>query len=360
LLPALQAGWIEAILDAPIPEETEATCDRCAMLPPADGGPMPGGVYFGAAKCCTYWPQLHGFLAGRLLRDPCPDLDRARTEVERTIDSRCGVTPLGLLGPAWFWLLYSGGSGVFGRAERLRCPFFDASTGGCGSWAHREGTCATWFCKLRRGAVGLAFWEAMGLLLRHVERAVAIHCATELDLGGEALEASLAESRARTADARDADGGMDPALFARMWGRHAGREREWYRACADIVDGLAPAQVMAIAGAEGRALATVVRRRFAALRDEGPPPTPLRAGRIDVVSVGDGVARLTAYLSRDPLEVPLGLLPALARFDGRPTAAVVREIRDRDGLEVSPQLVRLLADFEVLVPAEPSTPARGP
>ena len=45
------------------------------------------------------------------------------------------------------------------------------------------------------------------------------------------------------------------------------------------------------------------------------------------------------------------VLPALARFDGRPTAEVVEEIRARDGLELSPELLRLLADFEVLVPA---------
>ncbi len=323
------------------------------MCPPP-GERAEGGVYFGGSKCCTYWPQLGPHLVGRILGDGAPDLAAAREEIRRQVAARCGVTPLGLLGPGWFWALYhQGGVDVFGRADRLRCPFFDAGSGRCGVWRHRESTCATWFCKLRRGAVGLALWDALGQLLRHLERSLANHCALAVGLEEEALAASRAEVAQRTVDGHDADGGADPEQYARRWGGWAGRELAYYQACAEVAGALSPQDVLALGGAEGAAMAAVARRRFASLMDGAPPAGPLRPGRREVLPPGRGTARLVTYRAWDPLEVPAALLPALDRFDGRPTGEVVREIGERDGLAIDPELLRLLVDFEVLVPVGP-------
>lgn len=348
-LPPLLARWVDGILGGALPEETEATCDRCAMRPPDDGR-VEGAIYFGESKCCTYWPQLHSFLAGRILRDPSPELGPARAELERQVGTRLGVSPLGLAGPGWFWLLYDAVPDAFGRADRMRCPFFEAATGRCGVWRHRESTCATWFCKYRRGAVGLASWDALRRLLTHLERSLDLRCALALDLGADGLAAALAERARRSATAQDLGDGMDAAPYARLWGRWAGRELDYYRSAAELVEALSPAEVLATGGAEAAALLAVARARLEKARDQELPPGPLVPGHRERLPGSGSSARVIAYRSFDPLELPAALLGALDRFDGRPTEEVVREIRTRDGLELTPDLLRLLVDVEVLVP----------
>jgi Fe-S-cluster containining protein len=350
MLPPLYAGWMDELLGAPIPEEREAACETCVMRQPAGAPPEPGAVYFTEGKCCTYQPQLHCFLMGRILADGAADLVVARAAVERLLDARAGVTPLGIMGPRSYWALYDYGTG-FGRSSRLRCPLFDVSTGRCGVWRHRESTCATWFCKHDRGAVGEAFWTALHQLLMQLERSLARWCMVELAVGTEALAAASArELSAGPPDTEDLDGGASAERYRRAWGRWLGREREYYRECAGRVDGLAWPEVLALGGAEARALAEVARRRFEELRSHELPGSPLRIGRFEVASVASGFARLRSYRDFDPVDVPLPLLAALPRFDGRPTEQVAREIAERDGVEIPTPVLRTLADFKVLVP----------
>ena len=358
MLPPLYAAWIEALLGAAPPEEREATCDRCAMRPPAGGPRSPGAVYFTESMCCTYSPRVHAFLAGRLLDDGAEDVARARAELERRIDARSGITPRGVLGPRWYWSLYA--TATFGRSERLRCPYFEPENGRCGMWRHRESVCATWFCKFERGALGDAFWSAAADLLRHLEEALTLHCALELEVGSEAL-AMLARPEERESDGDDLDGRVPDERHAAAWGRWIGREREYYRACARITGALSPLDVERLGGAQGRALTAVARQRLEALSAERVEGQPLRLGTYHVVTVQDGFARVRTYRSFDPLDVPLGLLAALPRFDGRPTPEVVEEIAVQHGIAVSPQLLRTLTDFEIIVPvgAPAVTPTRG-
>ena len=122
-LPPLYAGWIGTLLDGPLPSEPEATCERCAMLP-AEGAPAAERLYFPPeVKCCTYVPALPNFLVGRILADDDPALAAGRASVERRIDARLGVTPLGLEPPPVHALLYKASGGqAFGRSRALRWP----------------------------------------------------------------------------------------------------------------------------------------------------------------------------------------------------------------------------------------------
>ena len=67
-LPPLYAGWLRSITGGPIPAETKATCDHCAMLAPPEKSP--GAIYFDpATKCCAFQPHLPNFVAGQILGD---------------------------------------------------------------------------------------------------------------------------------------------------------------------------------------------------------------------------------------------------------------------------------------------------
>src|SRR5206468_664396 len=139
----------------------------------------------------------------------------------------------------------------FGRSPSLRCPYFLVD-GGCGIWRHRNAVCMSWFCKHVRGAVAHDFWRRLEHLLTSAEEELARWCAMELDIGDEALAALMGPRNAseeRLAKSGDIDGAVDEAHYAAQWGSWLGREREYYRSCAEIVDGLAWSDVVRVGGA---------------------------------------------------------------------------------------------------------------
>jgi Fe-S-cluster containining protein len=350
-LPPLYQRWMSQFLPAGIPDESKATCDHCAMQAP-EGGPVDErAIYFNQGKCCTYLPQMHCFLVGRVLLDDSPEQARGRAVLEALLDARAGVSPLGVLGPPSYQLLYQSAPAGFGRSRDLLCPFFETETGRCRVWAHRESTCATWFCKHDRGAVGFAFWRALHHALATVERALASWCALELDLGAEALaeNAPRPGAAARSLEAEEVDGKVSDAAYRKRWGNWLSRERDYYRSAARMVEPLSWQETLVHAGADGRVAARLLREAHAALLDFTPPLTPLRLGRFERLRVKDGAAQVQTYRDYDPLELPQALLSTLRRFDGRPNAEVVREIAERDGVRLTPEVIRRLADFELLV-----------
>jgi hypothetical protein len=204
-LPPLYAGWIGELLDGPLPPEPEATCERCAMLP-ADGRRATEGLYFHPeVKCCTYVPALPNFLVGRILADDDPALAAGRASVERRIDARAGVSPVGLEPPPVHALLYrASGEQAFGRSRALRCPHYLESAGGaCGIWRHRNGVCSTWFCKHGRGATGQRFWHGLDQLLALIERELARWCLVRLDLDPRTLGRLLPRGTDRSQAGRE-------------------------------------------------------------------------------------------------------------------------------------------------------------
>jgi len=354
VLPPLTARWLSEALPDALPSETAATCNDCAMKA-KPGEPLdPSAEYFNEGKCCTYLPHVYNFAAGGVLLDEAPDAARGKAEFDKMIASRAGVTPLGVGGPQSYWLRYGAADGSFGRARSLRCPYYQDDTGNCGVWRHRESTCSTWFCKHDRGAVGEHFWSTLHGVLRAVEEAVARHCALVLDLGEEAL-ALLAPAPGRDGDdlsVEDLDGGAEPKAYRRRWGTWHGRERDYYKACARIAQALTWKDVSALLGVDGRLRVQLLRSARATLKDLVPPLVPLRLGRYELVRVLPEEVRVNTYREYDPVDVPPQLLAALQRFDGRPTAQVLKEIVKQDGLDLSADLLRTLADFELLVPAE--------
>src|SRR5215470_18692050 len=85
-LPPLYAKWMAELLEGPIPRESRATCDDCAMCEPEEEQKGPQSNYYDPTiKCCTYIPDLHNFLVGRILSDNDPATEWGRGTVEERI-----------------------------------------------------------------------------------------------------------------------------------------------------------------------------------------------------------------------------------------------------------------------------------
>jgi len=354
-LPPLYAAWMDALLAAPIPHETEATCDDCAMCATAGARPVSTVFFDPRTKCCTYVPALANFLVGGLLADDDPAAAPGRATLEARLASGVAVTPLGLGQPPTFSVLYEATAArSFGRSPSLRCPHYLAERGGrCGVWRHRAAVCATWFCKHVRGATGRRFWRALHQLLASVEGSLARWCVLELDVGAEALARLFPPRKAPGAPGHDGaatlDDLADPAAARASWGRWWGREAEFYRECGRRVSALSWADVAEICGPDTAIFARVTREAHAALLSDAIPPR-LRMGPINVVRIDGRSCCVWSYDGADPLDLPRRLMDLFPYFEGRSTEEALRAIETAEGVRIDPALVRRLVDFEVLVP----------
>lgn len=348
---------MDQLLAGPIPTETAATCDDCAMAAPAGAQSSASTSFFDSVlKCCTYMPTLPNFIVGRILNDS--DLPaKAREDVQTRLRATDATTPLGLSMTATYALLYDHqGSDVFGRSESLRCPHLLEEGGGrCGIWQHRNSVCATYFCKFVRGAVGQQFWFAMRDLLSGIERDLAHFCLLELDLGAEALQALVATSNgsntSKRLDANAIAGLRDPGKNKLIWGNWFAREEEFYRECARLVGALDWPQVISVCGLDVRLRAHLVRTAYQELLSQEIPES-LTAPNLNIHFLNQDSWKVASYSAMDPIAIPRVLMDLLPCFDGRPTEEVLSTIRKEKQIKIDRALLRRLLDFKILVASD--------
>jgi hypothetical protein len=350
------AGWADAILGGPLPAEPLATCDACAMAP-QPGEPVGPEHFDPGVKCCSYIPALHNYLVGRILgdRDPAASVGRAR--VEARIGERVGVSPLGIVAPSHYALLYD--PDRFGKSEALLCTYFLADTGRCGIWKHRNSGCSTWFCKHERGSASKRLWQAIEAALSEAERAVAKAAVVELDVGAAAMATLFAHpSKAKeNKSVGDLDKRVDSERYAKLWGRWLGKEREFFARAAALVAKMTWSSVLSAGGSELAARVRVAKDAYASF-SSSKLPSHLRVGSFEVVAMDETTTQLSTYTPFDPVRIPNELLGALRRFDGGSTKAALATILEQDALELDEALVKRLVDFAVLVSGE--EPAKKP
>jgi hypothetical protein len=325
MLSSLYSDWMDQFLSGPIPPETKATCDDCAMLPQPG---MPHGVIFfhPETKCCTYEPPLANYRIGLILSDDDPELAAGRHTVEERIRKGVAITPWGLHMSAHYQRRYKSDTNAFGRDLTLLCPHY--VEGRCGIWRHNPAACSTWFCKHVRGATGREFWIDLSELLREVDTRIGIWCALELGIHAD-----------------PSDGVGDKG---ELWGVWAGREAELFRACTQLVCSLKWADITRISGPGVTVLAERVREQHAKLTSPAMLEHPLM-GLVQIEGMVAGKCSAATYSPYDPLRIAPELVDVLPHFDGRPMDEVLEEIRVQRGIRLDPALVRRMADFRVLV-----------
>jgi len=355
ILPSLYAGWIEAWLGGPIPAETEATCQACALL--AKGLPQADALtrrIHPRTKCCGYYPSLANFLVGCILSEPNPTAAPARDVVAARVRARFMATPLALDAPPAYNLLYAKAP-YMGSALRFQCPYYveELLGGACGIWRHRQSVCLTWFCKHARGQVGLTFWKALERFLRQMEDALSMWCLTQLDVTDESLTHILPDRRRDKTvfTPQELDEVVDEEAHRALWGPWAGREAEFYGECGRLVSALSAQEALEIGGVEAALRLRVARRAFAALLSTDLPRA-VRPGKFRIQPLGDDQVQIVSYSEYAPLLLPAVVLNLLPYFEGRTVDEALQAIDEHEQTEVEPALVRKLLDFEILVTDE--------
>lgn len=328
-------------------------------MQPGAQEPGPQGYFFHPVfKCCTYLPDLHNFLTGAILSDTDPAAQAGRATVEKRMAAGVGVTPLGLAQPPVYSLLYKHSDGTFGRSAALGCPHYLQESGQCGIWRHRDSICATWFCKHVRGQAGQIFWiDSLRELLRILEAELARWCVLELHPSDEILRQLVGSAEwkgvADTVTTESLDNRIDEKNYAKLWGEWRGREGEFFRRCAELVNGLSWPEVLALSGPNARAYARLTQHAYARLVSDQVPPA-LETGSFQLVRIQRGTTRVSSYSSYDPVDIPAVVMELLPYFDGRPTQEALADIAEERGFNIEPDLLRKMVDFGLLVPKRPS------
>jgi hypothetical protein len=352
-LTPLYKRWIDDLLGGPIPRESKATCDDCAMcLKPGDEAASDDQFFDPAIKCCSIVPVLANFLVGGILSgDTDADSAHGRASVLNRIAQGVSVSPLGLGQSAFFRLVYDN-SDAFGRSRTLRCPHYVEETGRCGIWRNRGTTCVVWFCKHVRGAVSRGFWrDSLERLLDAVESDLASWCVLKLNPGIESLGGMFgraSELQSGPLTAAQLDGRSDPTHQRRIWGEWAGREREFFIECARLVEQLSWREALSICSPRAGIYAELTRAAYEALVSERLP-SRLKVGSFQLIQMTSSTSRVRTYSPLDPLEMPTVVMETLGYFDGRSPEAILQNIADEKGIKLDSGLLRKLCDFELLV-----------
>ncbi len=366
-LPVHYDRWITGLLAEPLPSEGRATCGDCPMCKPEvvlDARPfMPD------TKCCTYTPALPSFQVGAILTDP--DVAEGAARVRERIAQGIGLTPLGLFPSPAYTDRYTaeciGGEPEFGRLRDMRCPYYiERETGLCGIWKHRNGMCATWFCKYERGRFGLKFWTEMLRFITHLEEELARHAALALGLDDEAL-ATLFDpiGRPRSFQRRELrgfvadDGRAEVALQKRMWGAWYEREAEFFIAAHEHVSKLSIAEIRQIGGV---GLEIGLRKLKMAQRDNASTAIPERLAFVPEqprqVEGGQAVIARGPSIGNDPIVLPTPVYYSLVAFDGSERAVGEARAAQWSGHVMAPELIGKLYDLGIL--SEPTGPDLPP
>jgi hypothetical protein len=353
-LPTLYNRWLSEILGGPIPREVRSTCDRCAMAEPHD--PASAAPHFDASvKCCSYQPNLPNYLAGGVLGDPALTSSIGLESVRNRIAARLDVSPMQIgVAPSYRMFYDATAPWGFGRTAVLRCPHL-ADDGTCGIWQHRNGVCATWFCKYTRGATGAGFWSAINYLLRAIENDLTVWCCLELGIDPSSILA-VVDNRPRSGGDRlyeELMPGVAATRSKELWGSWHDRQEEFYRECARLVESLSADDVLARCGPEVRVRADQARVEFKRLvSTDIPGRLRFRGAQLGVVPLDGETFELHTFSKLDPIALPAVVYQALTHFDGRPTSEVLAEVGLLAGDAFDEALLRRLVDYRILQPVD--------
>jgi Fe-S-cluster containining protein len=351
-LPPIYERLLPALFDREIPVETRATCEDCAMCSDVSGAPSELGLksFHPDRKCCTYYPSLPNYLVGALLSSQDPELAEGRARVRARIRQGDGISPRGVVMPRKFAVLYENGAEFFGRTGTLLCPYLD--DGKCSIWKYREAVCSTYFCKYVKGARGREFWGDLKSYLSHIESRLSLLVITQVERDEAQLDRWWEEWQQRAPLSLEEIDGLRPNedTYRAKWGKWAGDEEAFYRACYEQLQKLTAADVEKASGIEETYLRQRLERKLD-LNATDVIPKRLKRNSELVVVKHQGNYLLTSPLHKaDVFELSPLIYPVLDEFDGtRDWEEVCRDISETKKMVLPEPLIAKLYYLGALV-----------
>lgn len=359
-LPEVYRNFLPKFFQSNIPEEAAATCADCAMWGRSELG-FPDRIHFSTdSKCCTHYPNLPNYLVGDILSTTTPELEAGRYRIHKTIKSRIGVTPHGILRPKKYSLLLKNSEKeFFGRSKSLICPFYERQKGKCTIRPFWDATCNTWFCKYIAGEDGWLFWTTLKKYLNHMEKILVQY--TLYKIGLDPQKTILPETSNSTLTIQEVDDQPpDQNTYQDLWRDWVNREEDFYKETYRLVAALTPRPFKKIAGISQKILLEEVKIKQKSLLKPNLPKILKRNPNLHVEKRGDDSYHLVGYSPLDPLEVSKRIYDLLDFFDGKRTnKEACRFIQEHIGAMPDQDLLISLYQFRMLINNEGEWNQRG-
>ena len=269
-------------------------------------------------KCCTYVPSIPNFLAGKILEN--------NVAVFEFYWDRADVRPQGVWPDRDFVAQYHPSSPRFGRNLHWRCPYYLEAEGGlCGIWEHRNGRCATWFCKHLRGKISHDFWSSIEALLTSVEKILSLWCIHQLKAGTTEFREAFpigAEEPVFSVWLKQQSfyegGGATRDL---KWGAWLNRERDFFCECYRLIAPLKWKDVRKICGSKLDLLEQNTLKSYDRLTSDFFPDI-LKLSDFKMNDISDEEVCLWTVNPYDPVTLSKTTLRLLHRKNGTPMQEV--------------------------------------
>ena len=228
-------------------EEKKATCEQCIEAPKK---------YDAHLKCCTFWPFLPNFTVGYILKQKGKSYQNAQTILKKLIKEKSFVLPMGVVAPPWYQKEFlQNKDKIFGRSEKMLCPYYQTNTQSCGIWRFRGSVCTSFYCKSSFSQKGKSFWRSLEDYLSYLEMALAEEVLVYHDYSPRELSEQLdflnINPDQKTIKALLAKKNLPVPLARQLWKHYWEKEEEFYIKAAEFVDELPLKQIKEIQGTLG-------------------------------------------------------------------------------------------------------------
>ncbi len=295
-----------------LPVETRSTCGACAVAAPG-GQQSLDRPFHQDARCCTYHPNLPGFLVGRALARGGPGRERVLARLE---DPE-GLSPSGIAETSVWnrprradW---------FGRDPDQMCPYWVGGELACGIWEDRDSVCRTWYCRYLDGNRSYEAWQALNRLLRIIE----------LRLGWFLLQVGEPPTA------------MTPEALV-----------PWFRWCAERVDAMSAVELAELIDAKVYDRIASVEERLA---EVGPPLPEVVTPSVAQLEREHGRVWLVGFSILSGVWAPPSVFEFLSRLDGeRPWREALAQSNALAEVPLTEELVHELWSNQIVSVPDPS------
>jgi Fe-S-cluster containining protein len=305
-------------------------------------------------KCCTYHPRLPNYLVGAILSDEDAAMAEGRRRIQEKIARGVAVNPQWIKAPTRYNILYSNSKQVFGRAQALRCPYYEANGGLCTIWRYREAVCSTYFCKYVAGADGRKFWMTLKTWLTLAEIQLSRYALLQLLPDYVLLGKDKADNQSGPLTVEDLDDQRLPEKdYSELWHPWVGREEEFYRRSYELVRALSVDEFENLLGLDGIVEQSILQRLYS---NAVSPKLPARLKLNPSATtqwLPDGSIALASYSEFDAVALPGAAYALLVEFTGKEPVEVVRQrLRDEKQSDLHDDILVELYRHRILIDAQ--------
>jgi len=208
------------------PDECASSCSQCPEV--KDSGFRPD------YRCCTFQPRISNYMLGFAWAD-------AGSPGAKILDQMLAddfLLPEGLIASPKRWSLFleDQANDKFGKSDQVLCHFLDKDSGLCQIYQYRNAPCSTFFCRHDQKEKGEVFWDQLMIYINQIEHGLSQWAMTQLGIEPKVYFSQFDDYAKQMELFLPGEIGWPKDVLDRVWGDWRGREKEFYRKAAELID----------------------------------------------------------------------------------------------------------------------------